>query len=108
MRRRRRRARLPGSRFDVAARALLPSDRPSLAPVPALIGYFGGILAAVAAIVFLRRRHVRRRASRRAPRVGDAEIRHILERGRVEVDDPLDLEEIREEEKKFWEEERWE
>lgn len=88
-------------------RALLPSDPAFLELVAALLGYLGGILAALAALVFLRRRHVRRRQRRRG-RVGDAEIRAILERGRVEVEEPLDLEEIREEEKRFWEEERWE
>ena len=73
-----------------------------------MIGYFGGLLVAVAAVVFLRRRHVRRRVSRRVGRVGDDELRAILEHGRIEVEEPLDLEEIREEEKRFWEEERWE
>ncbi|HEX9106792.1 MAG TPA: hypothetical protein VF832_06185 [Longimicrobiales bacterium] len=63
---------------------------------------------AVAALVFIGRRHVRRRASRRLGRVGEEEIRAILEQGRIEVEEPLDLEDIREEEKKFWEEERWE
>jgi hypothetical protein len=73
-----------------------------------VIGYLGAILAAVAAIFFLYRRHIRRRASRRSGRVGDAEIRAILEHGRVDVEEPLDLQEIREEEKRFWDEERWE
>ncbi len=73
-----------------------------------MIGYLGGILVAVAALVFIGRRHIRRRSSQRLGRVGDEDIRAILEHGRIEVEEPLDLDEIREEEKKFWEEERWE
>jgi MYXO-CTERM domain-containing protein len=50
--------------------------------------------------------HRRRRAMRRAA-LDDAMIRAIEERGIVEVDEPLDLDHIAEEEQRFLNEERW-
>lgn len=41
---------------------------------------------------------------RRARVVDDAAIQQILETGQLTVDDPLDLDEIEEEEKRFWSE----
>jgi hypothetical protein len=38
----------------------------------------------------------------------DDMIRQIEERGHVELDEPLDLQEIQEEEERFWEEAPWE
>lgn len=64
-----------------------------------------GVLAAVAAAIAIGRR--RRRL--RPPRTGwltDAMVRDIVEHGRIEADTetppPLDLEEIRREEDRFW------
>ncbi|HSJ13966.1 MAG TPA: hypothetical protein VK939_06100 [Longimicrobiales bacterium] len=50
------------------------------------------------------------RARQRAYRQGglsDEHIRRILERGTVELDEPLDLSHIRDEEDRFWEEATW-
>lgn len=44
---------------------------------------------------------------REVPRVDDDALRRILDQGRLEADDPLDLDRVREEERRFWEEERW-
>lgn len=41
------------------------------------------------------------------PSVDDEALRRILDDGRLEADDPLDLERVEEEERRFWEEERW-
>lgn len=38
----------------------------------------------------------------------DEMVRQIEESGYVDVDEPLDLEEIQEEEARFWEEQPWE
>jgi hypothetical protein len=40
-------------------------------------------------------------------RVTDDMIEQIVEVGTVELDEPLDLEDIADEETRFWEEERW-
>lgn len=72
-----------------------------------MIAFAFEFLVTLAAITFVLRRRAMRRRSRRR-RLGEAEIQAILEHGRLELDEPLDLGEIREEEKRFWEEERWE
>lgn len=41
------------------------------------------------------------------PQVDDDALRRILEDGRLEGEEPLDLDRAREEERRFWEEERW-
>jgi len=51
--------------------------------------------------------YVLRRRRRRWHQVTDALIEQIVEVGTVELDDPLDLEDIAEEEARFWDEERW-
>lgn len=43
-----------------------------------------------------------------APALTDAMVRQIEESGSVEYDDPLDLEQIHEEEARFWDERPWE
>lgn len=58
-----------------------------------------GVLAAVAAAAFARRR-LEERTSRRSVLTDDA-IRRIEEEGELFVDDPLDWNEVREEER-FW------
>jgi hypothetical protein len=45
--------------------------------------------------------------SRAVPRVDDDALRQILEDGTLEHEDPLDLERAAEEERRFWNEERW-
>lgn len=42
------------------------------------------------------------------PAVTDEVVRQIEEKGRVDVDEPLDMDEIREEEERFWEDQPWE
>lgn len=61
----------------------------------------------VAAGIQLRAR-IRRRIGPLRPRVDDAAVRAILERGVVvsDEDEPLDLDEIEREERRFWTE-RW-
>ncbi len=66
-----------------------------------LITLLMALLAVVAAVV------VPLRLRSRKGGVGgldDAQIRRIEETGRLEVDEPLDREEIQAEEKRFWEE----
>jgi len=52
------------------------------------------------------RRKVRRAAEERSTRLEDDDVRHIVESGRlsIEEDPPLDLEEIEEAEDDFWSE----
>lgn len=57
---------------------------------------------AVAAVLVHRRRNAVRPAA-----LDDDMIRAIEERGIVEVDEPLDLDHIAEEEQRFLDEERW-
>ena len=66
------------------------------------------ILAALAliAVILLRRRVLAQRRVAR-PVLTDAHIRQLEERGSVELDDPLDYDEIEEEQARFWEESRW-
>lgn len=54
----------------------------------------------------LRRRRLRKERSRPAPTVDDDAIRDIVDRGVLESDEeePLDLREIDEEERRFWSE----
>ena len=59
-------------------------------------------LLAVAAVLVHRRRHAVRRVA-----LDDDMIRSIEERGAVELDEPLDLDHIAEEEQRFLDEERW-
>lgn len=46
----------------------------------------------------------RRRVTRFERRITDDMLRQIENRGRVEMDEPLDLDDIQEEERRFWEE----
>jgi hypothetical protein len=41
------------------------------------------------------------------PRLTDAQIRQMEERGWVDVEEPLDYEEIDDEQARFWEESKW-
>lgn len=66
-----------------------------------LFGSVFALLALTAALLY------RRRAARSASIIDDDIVRAIEERGSVEVDEPLDLETIREEERRFLEEEEW-
>ncbi|HZD03513.1 MAG TPA: hypothetical protein VE173_01305 [Longimicrobiales bacterium] len=62
----------------------------------------------VAAALRLRSR-LRRAREGRDPMVDDDVLRRIIEEGvvRTDEDEPLDLDEIREEERRFWEGEEW-
>ncbi len=64
-----------------------------------------GALTAMAAYV-LTRRWLAARGERRSG-LTDAAIRNIELHGRLERDEPLDLQSIDEEERRFWEEEEW-
>lgn len=66
-----------------------------------LLGTVLGLLAVAAALVY------RRRLQRTTITLDDSMIRSIETHGVVDVDEPLDLEAIREEEERFLEEERW-
>lgn len=61
---------------------------------------------AVTAVVLMRRRRRRRWKRSAAPTVDDEAIRRIMNRGVLETDEeePLDLGEIEEEERRFWSE----
>ena len=51
----------------------------------------------------------RRLRTIRTPRtLTDDMVRQIEESGHIDVDEPLDLEEIQDEEARFWEEQPWE
>jgi hypothetical protein len=63
----------------------------------------GALLAAVAGLLY----RARLRAYRRGSSLSDDHIRSIETHGRVEVDEPLDLDEIRREERRFLEETAW-
>jgi hypothetical protein len=70
-----------------------------------LVVWFGGVALAMLAALRIRARlraHVDRR-----PILGDEDIRRIVETGVFvsDEDPPLDLERVREEERRFWEEE---
>ncbi len=68
-----------------------------------MIVYFTGLLAVVAALAYVRRRS----ATRPRMRVTDDIVRQIEHRGEVELEDPLDMEDIEAEERRFWDEETW-
>lgn len=71
-----------------------------------------GIIAAVIAVLALAAAIIYRRRLRSygvgEPELTDEVIRRIEEVGRVDLDEPLDLEEIREEEERFWQDQPWE
>lgn len=66
-----------------------------------------GVLALLVFLGWLRiRARLRAKREGREPRVDDRALRRIMEEGRLETDEdePLDLDEIDEEERRFWEE----
>jgi hypothetical protein len=67
---------------------------------------FIGLLALVAALLY-RVRLVRAIAADDAA-LTDELVRQIEEAGRIEFDEPLDLDQIQEEEARFWEDRPWE
>jgi hypothetical protein len=67
--------------------------------------YFGvllGLLAVAAGLMY--RSRLTRVIRSSDPVLTDDMIRQIEDRGRVDVEEPLDLDEIQEEEARFWEE----
>jgi len=64
-------------------------------------------LAAVAGAILYRVRLVRGFGPPRAA-ITDDMVRRIEEEGRVEMDEPLDIEMIKEEEARFWDDQPWE
>lgn len=64
------------------------------------------VLVLFAGALYVRR--LRSLRSGRGPEVTDEMVRRIERSGRIEVDDPLDIEEIRREEERFWSESPWE
>ena len=62
-----------------------------------------GLLAIVAAAVY-RFRLRRYRCARTDLHVDDEMIRRIEHEGAIEIDEPIDLDHVREEEQRFWEE----
>lgn len=73
-----------------------------------LSGLFWGGLVALVVLAYVQLR-ARLREWIEAPRLSDDDIARILETGslRTEADEPLDLEEIEAEERRFWQEEEW-
>ena len=72
--------------------------------------FFGSLLALlvlIAGVLYLRR--LRAQRSSEANGITDDMIHQIEHQGRLDVDEPepLDLDHIREEESRFWEEEPW-
>jgi hypothetical protein len=65
-----------------------------------LLWIVAALLVALAGVFYLRRL----RGLKNSDRVTDEMITRIESVGRVEVEDPLDLGEVAEEERKFWEE----
>jgi hypothetical protein len=68
---------------------------------------FWGTLTALVVVSFVSlRTRLRRRLEQKRPRVDDDAIRRIVQTGRLasEEDEPLDMEEIEEEERRFWSE----
>ena len=73
------------------------------------MGGFGVVLALLviaAGIVYRTRLHPRDGAG--SDRLTDDMMRRIEAEGALDVEEPLDMEQIREEEERFWEEEPWE
>jgi hypothetical protein len=68
------------------------------------VGILLGIVALAAGLVY--RTRLIRAIGGSPPIVTDELVRQIEEVGYVEIDDPLDLDEIQEEEARFWEE-KW-
>lgn len=71
-----------------------------------LVAIVTGILALTAGLIYQARRQ--RTSALFAQGLTDDMVRQIEEQGSIDVDDPLDLEEIQEEEERFWEEAPWE
>jgi hypothetical protein len=66
------------------------------------LGILFGVLALTAGLVF--RSRLDRVIGRRRNALTDDMVREIVESGRIEVEEPLDLDEIQAEEARFWEE----
>ena len=66
------------------------------------MGWILTLAAAVAAIGWLG--HRRRMAALRGSGLTDDQIRHIENAGRVELEEPLDLDAAADEEERFWDE----
>jgi hypothetical protein len=66
------------------------------------LGILLGVLALTAGLVF--RSRLDRVIGRRSDALTDDMVREIVESGRLEVEEPLDLDEIQAEEARFWEE----
>ncbi|CAN5699136.1 hypothetical protein BH23GEM10_BH23GEM10_08600 [soil metagenome] len=70
---------------------------------------FGILLAGLAVIGgLLYRIRLTRTIGEVQPLLTDELVRQIEEDGRVDFDEPLDLEQIQEEEARFWEDQPWE
>lgn len=64
----------------------------------------GGLFAAAAALVVAGWLGYRRRMRALREELSDAEVRRIEASGRLDMDEPLDLEEAADEEARFWNE----
>jgi len=70
----------------------------------------GAVLFAIICIVAIlrSRRRLDAYVASRAPMLSDEQMRQVEQRGWIEFDEPLDLNEIEDEEVRFWEESSWE
>jgi hypothetical protein len=82
--------------------ALYLGSEPTPAAKTVYLGLLVGVLAVFAGLVYRTRLNAAIGSS--DPLLSDDMVRQIEESGWVEVDEPLDLEEIQEEEARFWEE----
>jgi hypothetical protein len=71
-----------------------------------LVAILVGLLALSGGLLYQARRQ--RASGLSAHALSDDMVRQIEESGYIEVDEPLDLQEIQEEEERFWEEAPWE
>jgi uncharacterized membrane protein len=69
---------------------------------------FALLAAVVLAGGLAARRRMQETREGKRPVVTDEVLRRIMEKGEIEEEDPLDEDEIREAEERFWDESRWE
>lgn len=73
------------------------------------LGIFFGLLALLAVIVsLLKRIRLTRSISAARPLLTDELVQQIESAGYIDFDEPLDLDQIQEEEARFWEDRPWE
>lgn len=72
-----------------------------------LFSGLSALMVALLVVVGWARRKGRVPRSQSVPRIDDEALRQIVEQGRLSAEEPLDLEQARTEEEKFWRDEAW-